>query len=399
MAKVSLKRYYLIMLLEVVAANLAHPVTPTMIGNLGLHSYMFGVAFASMSIMYFLFSPMWGRLSDMFGRVKILMVCCIGYALGQFLLGNITTELDMIIARMVSGFFIGGIGVCQLTYIIDVSNEKQRGRNLIIGASLQSAFGPMGFLIGGFVGTYSLSLLFGMQVFLLALSGVLFMLLLKDIKASKGGVALNAFVKQANPFRPFLEVKNFLTPLLAVFFIGVIFASFGGTAFDQSFNYYIKDIYGFIPTYNGLLKAALGIVALITNLTITIYLNKYTNIQKTIIWVFMAASILTMAVAFSKPLWLFILINLGYYAVNAIYIPMQQTLMAKKTSGSNSGQIMGFYSSLNSLGMFSGSLFAGFIYEKGANLSFIFASICFFICFIVAIIIQKNKFKGEKSYV
>ena len=48
--------------------------------------------------------------------------------------------------------------------------------------------------------------------------------------------------------------------------------SLGFTAFDQSFNYYIKDVFGFSSGYNGLLKGAMGIITLIANTTIALWL-------------------------------------------------------------------------------------------------------------------------------
>ena len=39
------------------AANFAHPVTPTVIQELHLHDYMFGVALSAMMTVNFLFSP------------------------------------------------------------------------------------------------------------------------------------------------------------------------------------------------------------------------------------------------------------------------------------------------------------------------------------------------------
>ena len=43
------------------AANFAHPVTPTVIQNLKLHDYMFGVALAAMQFTNFLVSPSGGK--------------------------------------------------------------------------------------------------------------------------------------------------------------------------------------------------------------------------------------------------------------------------------------------------------------------------------------------------
>ncbi len=397
MKKASLNVYFALMVFQTISANFAHPVTPTLIQNLELNDYMFGVSFAAMALANFSVSPLFGKISDSVGRIKILGICCMGYAFGQFLFGSMTTESGIILARLVSGFFIGGISVTQLTYIIDLSDEKTKGRNLIIGASLQSVFGPVGFLVGGLIGTYSISLLFALQVIFLTTSGILILTFLKDVEKERAKLKPVELLKKANPIKPFLEAKYFITPLFALFFLRLMIASFGATAYDQCFNYYIKDFYGFTPNYNGVLKAAIGMIALITNLTISMYLTKKTNISKSIIYVFALASTMTFLVSVNKEFAIFVVLNLVYYGLNAIFVPMQQNLISRRSTENNSGQVMGFYNSINALGMVGGSLFAGFIYSSGASLSFTFASLCFIACFIISVYLYKKTNRGSKD--
>ena len=48
------------MILFQLASNFAHPVTPTIIQQLQLPDYMFGLMLAAMQLSNFLFSPFWG---------------------------------------------------------------------------------------------------------------------------------------------------------------------------------------------------------------------------------------------------------------------------------------------------------------------------------------------------
>ena len=77
--------YYLGCIVLSIAANTAHPVTPTLFTHFGLGSYMFGVAMAAQMLTNFLFSPFWGWLSAYLSSRNILLVTCIGYAFGQAL--------------------------------------------------------------------------------------------------------------------------------------------------------------------------------------------------------------------------------------------------------------------------------------------------------------------------
>lgn len=64
MNKNKLLMFFIINGLFNLAANYAHPITPTVIKNLQLGDYMFGVAFGAMMGLNFLFSPFWGKLNE-----------------------------------------------------------------------------------------------------------------------------------------------------------------------------------------------------------------------------------------------------------------------------------------------------------------------------------------------
>ena len=172
--------FFAVVCLQSMAANFAHPVTPTIIKNLGLGDYMFGLAFAGMAGASFLFSPFWGKLADYVQSRTILLICNLGYAVGQILFSIGTTEWTIMIARCVSGFFVGGVGVCMLTYTVNMSEERERGRNLTIQATSVTVAGTFGYLIGGLLGEVSVGLAFGMQALCLSLSAVLFFFFLKN---------------------------------------------------------------------------------------------------------------------------------------------------------------------------------------------------------------------------
>ena len=55
--------FFVAMTLFHAAASFAHPVTPTIIQNLGLKDYMFGLMLATMMLANFLMSPFWGKIN------------------------------------------------------------------------------------------------------------------------------------------------------------------------------------------------------------------------------------------------------------------------------------------------------------------------------------------------
>ena len=82
----------------------------------------------------------------------------------------------------------------------------------------------------------------------------------------------------------------------------------------------------------------------------------------------------------------FIIASLVFYLVNAIYLPMQQTLVTIDADADNAGMISGMFNSMRSIGQVTGSLMAGFAYGFGSRLPFIFAGIVFFMAAVTALV-------------
>ena len=106
-----------------------------------------GLLMTSYSAAQFLFSPIWGGLSDRIGRRPVLMVGLVGNTVFFTMFGLANTLLMALAARFLAGVFNGNIAVAR-AYIGDVSTPKQLATRMgLIGA----AFG-LGFTIGPFLG-------------------------------------------------------------------------------------------------------------------------------------------------------------------------------------------------------------------------------------------------------
>jgi len=106
-----------------------------------------GILMTSYSAAQFLFSPIWGSISDRIGRRPVLMIGLVGNTVFFTMFGLANTLLVALVARFMAGVFNGNIAVAR-AYIGDVSDQKQLATRMgIIGA----AFG-LGFTIGPFIG-------------------------------------------------------------------------------------------------------------------------------------------------------------------------------------------------------------------------------------------------------
>lgn len=123
------------------------PIMPIIGKEYGASPLTIGLLMSIYSLMQFLFSPFWGRLSDQKGRRPILLLCLFGEALSYILFAFSPNLEGLFLSRALAGFFGASISTASAS-ISDVtpSNERTKGMALI-GA----AFG-LGFIIGPAIG-------------------------------------------------------------------------------------------------------------------------------------------------------------------------------------------------------------------------------------------------------
>ncbi|HLH52699.1 MAG TPA: MFS transporter [Verrucomicrobiae bacterium] len=158
MKKPSVLVVFLTVFIDLVGFGIVVPLVPVYSRHFGAHGVVIGAIIASFSAMQFIFSPIWGRLSDKYGRRPILLVSTAGAACSYVLFG-LSSGLQnhamalwlMVISRAFAGLCGGNITVAQ-AYIADISPPDQRSKRMgLIGM----AFG-LGFIFGPAIGGLSL---------------------------------------------------------------------------------------------------------------------------------------------------------------------------------------------------------------------------------------------------
>jgi MFS family permease len=106
-----------------------------------------GLMMVSYSTAQFLFSPLWGSLSDRLGRKPIILTGLVGNTVFFAVFGISTSLVMALIARFCAGAFNANIAVAK-AYIGDISDNTNLAKRMgLIGAS----FG-VGFTVGPFIG-------------------------------------------------------------------------------------------------------------------------------------------------------------------------------------------------------------------------------------------------------
>ncbi len=138
---------FLTVFIDLLGFGIVLPLLPRYADDFNASPTSIGILFASFSAMQFLFAPMWGRLSDRYGRRPLIMIGLAGSMVSYTIFAFATTYTMLLVSRILAGVFAATIGTAQ-AYISDVTGREDRGKEMaLIGA----AFG-IGFTLGPTIG-------------------------------------------------------------------------------------------------------------------------------------------------------------------------------------------------------------------------------------------------------
>ena len=371
----SLKTVTVLTALTYIVLNMAHPVTPMFITQNKLPSYLFGVFFAAMSIGNFIFSPIWGKLSDKGGRIKFMILGILGYGVSQIGFGFSSNPIIIVLWRFIGGASVISFLTVILAYIADITDEEGRLKGMTYYAAASTFGGAIGSLLGGVIGNTDYKITFSVQFILSIIICILFYLFLEETVTPKSKVEVQ---DKKNNVR---EVKV-LNPKIIFIMSQVVVFFFATTSYNSSINYYIESVLALPPTVNGIFLAVAGIFGFLINILFTGMLAKRFGEVKALRISGISMALCIGGATLFKLVPLFFLFILLFVGSAAVYQPMLQNIISK-VSNKDNGKVAGIQNSARAIGMIMGSLYSGFIFAYGSKLPFISAAIVVFIGYLI----------------
>lgn len=398
---------FLVVFIDLLGFGIVIPLLPIFSQNeLHMSETTIGLVTGIFSLMQFVFTPLWGRLSDIYGRKPIIAFSLIGNVFSYFLLGLVFSGVLksvflLFLARALAGFFSANIGAA-MAYISDITSISERSKGMgIIGAS----FG-LGFVFGPFIGGFLAQRFgFGAPVFLssfLSLTALtLTFIVLKEslpqeyrLKNRKLNLKFRNGLRKLNealrhPHVGFLILLYFII----TFSFSNIFSTFQLYAESESgFNFNIEQI-SYLFAYMGLLGA------FVQGVLLRFLIRLIDEKKLLIIGNFMMAIGLA-GIPFSQHnlvLLLFTVLFLGLG--NGLNQPITLSLVSKFTGPDEQGGILGINQSLSSLARFLGPSWGGLVYEKiGYPAPFLTGGSFMVLGTILSFRLLHSKFKTTKTH-
>lgn len=133
--------------LEGTVVGTAMPTIVAALGGLAHYSWVFSAYLLTSTVTV----PVWGKLSDLFGRRLLFQVGVAVFLLGSLACGVAQTMTQLILARAFQGIGAGALVPLAMTIVGDIFTLEERARmqGLFSGVwGVSSVFGP---LVGGFI--------------------------------------------------------------------------------------------------------------------------------------------------------------------------------------------------------------------------------------------------------
>ena len=379
MKKSPLAILFLTVLLDLIGFGIVLPLLPTYAKDLGANPFMIGFIAAIYSSMQFLFSPVWGRLSDFIGRRPVMLVSIFMASVSYLFFAHATTIPLLILARALSGIGSANIAAAQ-AYITDVTDSKSRSKAMgMLGAAFGIGF-IIGPLIGGFLKTnfgiemvgYVASALIGID-FILAV----FFLPESNREAKKISHIISSLMNRSGqPLLASMKEKSaiyldgirtaFSSPPIALLMSANFIFTFGVANMQIASILLWKEYFHTTDQQIGYLFAYVGFISVIVQGGMIGKLNMRFGEHKLFLWGHIITFVGVFFIPFIPPVTLFTL-GLGillFFAIGTSLVnPINISMISLYSYTQKQGQIMGYGQSINSLarifGPFSGSILYG----------------------------------------
>ena len=375
---------FLIIFIDLLGFGIIIPLLPTFSVNvLHIDESTIGLVAGIYSLMQFFFTPVWGGLSDKYGRKPILIMSLIGSVISYTMLGFVfsgalLSVVLLIVSRAFAGIFSANISAAQAV-ISDVTTPEERTRGMgLIGAAfaLGFVFGPaLGGLLSNKFGH-------GVPIFVAAFLSFIALILCLTIFKESHPVEMQEKYRKLNKKIRSVDLKLFkktlthgdLGKLIIISFVFV----FAFSNMFGSFQLFAerKDGLGLNAEQIGDLFSLLGIVGAIVQVFLIKHIKNIFGDGKSLI-IGLSLSVFGLGlIPFFHGIFGIVVVLIILALGNSIGNTVSLSLISQKANREEMGTTLGVNQSLSSFARFCGPAWGGFSYQHfGYKAPFVFGGI------------------------
>ncbi len=359
----------LCILLDSFGYSMVMPLLPGIARDFHASDLMIGILMASNAFSALIFVPIWGKLSDRYGRKPILLISQGGTAFSFFMLGLSNSYYFILFGRILDGMFGGQMPAIR-AYITDVTTPETRASHMgkiMVGYTGGMIAGP---ILGGSLGVINWRLPFLVASVLSILT--IFMtrkILVESMPKERREeikeqilISLGSSNKQSSIWN-----GEIISRFIQTFLVSVI-----ASMFMSSYALVLDKRYGADASVIGYVMAVAGTGLLIYGLIVIRPLLKKFGEKRTLKLTFILAIVLFLIYPYLFDFWMVFPFVLVFAFMLAIMRPLISTNITKAVDPNRQGEVSGLAFNIRSLAQVISPLIAtSFLQIGGLTIAFI----------------------------
>ena len=365
---------FLALFIDLLGFGIMIPLLPFYAESLGANAFVVALLMSVYSLAQFLFAPLWGRLSDRYGRRPIILIGLIGTSISFILFGFASTLLLLFFSRLLGGILTAATLPTSQAYVADISSEKERAKKFgMLGAAfgLGFIFGPA---IGGLLSVYGYAVpaFFAAGLAFLNFLGAWFWLP-ESFKPTSIGVKSYHLIDFKGMWKSITH-EHIGTLVIIGAFIALGFSQLQGM-----YALFAQQRFGLGPASVGFILFVVGVVSVVVQGVVVGKVVSWIGEIKTIILGTLILGLSYTMIGFSSSitlLYVFTGINAAGFALSG---PSLNALISERTHKDEQGTMLGLAQSWGALARVLGPPLGGILFGFSIALPF-FAGAFFMLC-------------------
>lgn len=399
----SLTFVFITVVIDMLGVGLAWPILPQLVRELSGRdvsetAVIYGLLVSGFALVQFLLGPLVGMLSDRFGRRPILLFSLAGLCIDYIILALAPNLMWLIVGRIVAGLFSATVSTAN-AYIADVTPRENRAAAFgLLGAAFGIGF-TIGPLIGGVLGNVGLQYPFWLAAALSFGNLVFGYFILPESLPAERRSAID--LGKVNPFRALLYIRRYAS--LSVLLLSLFLTGFAQQGLQGIWVLWTNVRFDWGVAEAGYSLAWVGVcMAFVQGYLVRLVVPRFGERRV------LVGGLAISAIAFT----LLPLLNTGWLVYPAILFhiigwgcagPSLTALMSQNVPDNEQGLLQGTNSSVNTVTMILGPLFATSVFAKSVGVDAWFSNpgaYYFFGSFMVVVallVLGRMLWNGDKQ--
>ncbi len=339
-----------IVLMNGIGMTVVFPLLPFLLGSY-LPASQIVVGMSALASVFaactFFAAPIFGALSDRYGRKKILIISLLGSVLGYILFGIGGALWVLFLGRIIDGLTAGNISTL-FAYIADSTEPQERTKYFgYIGASM--GIGCMiGPALGGPLGAISITLPFFVTAGIMLLSIICTYFFLPE-SLSPEKRSTNFSIESFNIFGGFKDIFTMKDARVLIIVGGFFYVGLG--IYQFNFSIFLKDIFSWGPALIGGIFTIIGACDIISRaMLLPLLIKKFSERTIGIVGLFglaLGLGLIILSVHISSPV-LIIAAVMSITLGEGLFDPSYNGRLSQSVDESTQGKLQGVNQSLQS---------------------------------------------------